>query len=97
MVCDTGLSMPSARSGLSGNARLISRRNDRSQSDDEHPAEYDCGYAPGNAVSGGEHKKQCADKQLVGNRIEIFAEFGALAKRTRQHSIESVADSGQNE
>lgn len=63
---------------------------------DDVAAKDHCGDPPGNAVRRRKNYEQCAEQELVGDRIEVLSEFGALAQRARQQAIESIADAGQH-
>ena len=58
-------------------------------------AENHDGELPRNLMHDGEHQERRAEQHLVGNRIEILTEQCLLVKRTRQQSVQPVAEPGE--
>src|SRR5919204_2378919 len=60
-------------------------------------AEHQHCDSPCHVVGERKHKKERAQQQLVGDRIEILPKFGPLVQQTCQQAVKSVAQPRQNE
>jgi len=64
----------------------------RNQQNTHIPAEDQHSDGDGHQLLVHQHEKQRAEEQLVGYRVEIGAEHGALLEEAREHAIEGIGE-----